>query len=342
MQQITHNNHFVPQLYLKNWSDDGVHIWAYRILVSHNNVSEWEYRPIRGVAYQRDLYTSSIKGKEVDDFEKFLENEFEKPAEEAIRKVIKNNPLSKADWERLASFLGAQDVRTPQSYIESSERWNKTLPDILQNTLEESVQKLKEKDNADKEDLFAKDSSDVFEDILEIDIVKGSESVIDQCYIKAEITVGRKLWLYSQNQLLTKTINVLKNHKWSIARSAHGYEWFTSDHPVVKLNYYGDGNYDLEGGWGKRGGNLFMPISPRHLIFTQIGEDLPDHFDFTSRQTKQLQKLIAEKAPRWIFAKKPYKGISKLHPRYVDAEAYNHEIKEWKLWHERQSQAEDK
>ena len=81
MRQITHDNHFVPQLYLKQWSDDGIHIWAYRILVSHENVPEWDYRPISGVAYQRDLYTSYDNGQEVDDFEKWLETEFENPVQ---------------------------------------------------------------------------------------------------------------------------------------------------------------------------------------------------------------------------------------------------------------------
>src|SRR5262245_19597065 len=132
MQQVTHNNHFVPQLYLKQWSDDGIHIWSYRILVSHKKVQEWSRLPISGVAYQRDLYTTYVNGGEVDEFEKWLEQEFESPVQESIKKVLKDEGLSTLDWERVATFLGAQDVRTPLSYLESMERWRKTLPDLVQ------------------------------------------------------------------------------------------------------------------------------------------------------------------------------------------------------------------
>jgi hypothetical protein len=340
MQQITHDNHFVPQLYLKQWSDDGVHIWAYRILVSHDNVPEWDYRPIRGVAYQRDLYTSFVNGKEVDDFEKWLEEEFEKPAQESIRKILRDNHLSSLDWERLASFLGAQDVRTPLSYIESTERWEKTLPNLLRTTLEKSVRKLEQNKNLDTENSSYEDVLGLFDGILEIETVSSSESETGQGYIRAEITTGRKLWLQSQELVLTKTITVLKNHKWCIVHPARGYQWFTSDHPVVKLNYYGKGNYDLKGGWGRKGGNIFMPISPRHLLFTQIGEDLPDRLIFTSDQTKQFQSLIAERAQRWIFAQKRLNFISTFRPRHVDAEAFKQEVEQWRMWHEQQSQAE--
>jgi len=340
MSQVTHDNHYVPQLYLKQWSNDGLQVCAYRILVSHDKVPEWSYRSISQVAYLRDLYTEIEDGEEVDEFEKWLETEFETPVQESIRKVLKDNPLSSLDWERLASFLGAQDVRTPLNYLESTERWEKTLPNLLQTTLEESVRKLEQKENPDVVNSSSEDVPRLFDNILEIETVSSSELKTGQGYIRAEITTGRKLWLQSQKLVLTKTITALKSHKWCIVRPARGYQWFTSDHPVVKLNYYGKGNYDLKGGWGRKGGNIFMPISPRHLLFTQIGDDLPDRLTLTSDQTRQFQGLIAERALRWIFAHKPLKIISKLRPRHVDPVAFKHETEQWKNWHELQKQAE--
>ena len=170
MQQITHDNHFVPQLYLKQWSDDGIHIWAYRILVSHENVPEWEYRPISGVAYQRDLYTSYDNGQEVDDFEKWLETEFENPVQGSITKVLKGNRLSAIDWEHLAKFLGAQDVRTPLSYLESMERWNKSLPKLLEKTLEESVHRVEHKQNLGKDNQSSEKDNPLFKKTLKVEI----------------------------------------------------------------------------------------------------------------------------------------------------------------------------
>ncbi|WP_158408584.1 DUF4238 domain-containing protein [Desulfosporosinus fructosivorans] len=31
--QTTHNNHYIPQFYLKNWSQDGINIYIYSLLV---------------------------------------------------------------------------------------------------------------------------------------------------------------------------------------------------------------------------------------------------------------------------------------------------------------------
>lgn len=340
MTQITRDNHYVPQMYLKQWSDDGIRVCAYRILVSHANVPEWTYRSISQAAFLRDLYTEIEDGKEVDEYEKWLASEFENPVQESIRKVLKDNPLSPLDWERLASFLGAQDVRTPLNYLESIERWEKTLPDLLKTTMEESVRKLEKKENLDLANSSFEDALQLSDKILQVETVASDESETGQAYIKAEMTVGRNLWLQSQKRALTKTVNALKNHKWCIVRPARGFQWFTSDHPVVKLNYYAKGSYDLKGGWGKKGGNIFMPISPRHLLFTQIGDDLPDRLTFSSDNTRQLQRFISERALRWIFAHKPMKFISKLRPRHVNPEVFKHEEDQWKSWHEHQTRAE--
>lgn len=340
MNQVTHNNHYVPKVYLKQWSDDGLHIWAYRLLVSNANVPEWDFRSLEKTAFQRDLYTEIKNEEEIDEFEKWLEFEFETPVQESIRKVIKDNPLSSRDWELLASFLGAQDMRTPFSYLESTERWERTLPDLIQKTLDDSVRKLENEEFRKTIDVSSNDESSLFNDVLEINVVKSSETKNGQSYIHAEITNGRKLWLQSQRLVLTKTIKALKEHKWCIIRPASGFHWFTSDHPVIKLNDYGNGSYDLKGGWGRKGGNIFLPLSPRHLLFTQVGDDLPDSLTLTSELTRHFQKLIAERAFRWLFAHEPLRIIPKMRSRQVDLEAYKNEEEQWRNWHEVQKLVE--
>lgn len=342
MQQITHDNHFVPQLYLKQWSDDGTHIWSYRILVSHEKVPKWSSRPISEVAYQRDLYTTNINGKEVDEFEKWLEREFENPVQESIKKVLNDEDLSTLDWERLATFLGAQDVRTPLGYLESMERWRKTLPQLLQDTLEKFVQELEQKLNDGESPRLHAEYSQFFKNSFNIQINPSSETNEDQGYIKAEVIAGRALWLESQKMLLTKTVKALQKHKWCIIYPAQGYHWFTCDHPVVRLNYCGDGKYDLKGGWSNKGTNIFMPLSPRHLLFTQIGDEFPERFTLTPQQTKQFQIFIAERSMRWIFAHKPLKVVNKLRPRHVNPKVFSQETEQWKKWHEEQSKSENK
>ena len=341
MQPITRNNHFVPQLYLKQWSDDGIHIWSYRILVSHEKVQEWTRLPISGVAYQRDLYTTSVNGDEVDEFEKWLEREFENPVQESLNKVLKDEVLTTLDWERLATFLGAQDVRTPLSYLEATERWRKTLPRLMEDTLEKSIKLLEQARISGEKPQLHSENNEFFNNAFDVQIHRASETNEKQGYIEVEVVAGRALWLESQKMLLTKTVEALKKNKWSIVHPAQGYQWFTCDHPVVKLNYYGNGKYDLKGGWGNKGTNIIMPLSPHHLLFTQIGDEFPERFTLPPKQTKQFQRFIAERAMRWIFAHKPLGIVSKLHPRHINAEAFSQEAEQWKRWHEEQSKSEN-
>ena len=337
MSQITRDNHFVPQLYLKQWSEDGNWIWVYRILVSHKNVPMWNLRPIRGVASHRDLYTTLSNGSEIDEFERWIESEYEQPAQEAIEKVIHNKPLTSIDWERLALFLAAQDVRTPTSYLESMERWENTLPDLLQNTLNNAVQLLKQSATHKMPPVPDENhTSSFFQKAVQVEIMPGNNP--SGKIIRAEMVAGRALWLESQRFLLTKTAQALLKHKWSIAEPADGIEWFTSDHPVVRLNYYGDAKYDLKGGWGNPGTDLIMPLSPHHLLFTEIGAEAPDHFTFSHEKTIWIQQFQAERALRWIYASKPMKNVLEYRPRHVDSDVFKAEQEQLRKWHEEQSQ----
>src|SRR6266540_2902777 len=129
---IARDSHYVPMAALRRWSHDGRHVFAYRILVAATTVPEWRRRPIRGVAYRRDLYTVFAGGQELDDFEKWLASEYEQPGLEAIDKLVTGSRLAPADWRHIARFVAAQDVRTPLSFIESMQRWEQKVPDMLE------------------------------------------------------------------------------------------------------------------------------------------------------------------------------------------------------------------
>lgn len=58
------------------------------------------------------------------------------------------------------------------------------------------------------------------------------------------------MWLWGIEYVLNNTAEALHRHKWTILKPYVGLSWFTSDDPVVKLNYYKVGNYDFGGGYG--------------------------------------------------------------------------------------------
>jgi uncharacterized protein DUF4238 len=150
MADITRESHYVPQATLKRWSLDGIHLSAYRLLVSHPNVPEWQNFTIRGLTRQRDLYTTFEGDREGDDFEKFITREIEEPGQEAIERLLGNFKMKPAHWHAIAKFVVAQQMRTPLFFVE----WVRGLNEAIPDTLEKVLLKLQQ---ATADDLAAKD-----------------------------------------------------------------------------------------------------------------------------------------------------------------------------------------
>lgn len=338
--QVSRDNHFVSQFHLRLWSNDGHKVWTYRTLVSHQLVPIWQSCSIRGTAFIRDLYTTIIDDQEIDEFEKWIKDEFEDPAQEVLNKVLKDEKLTSLDWERLILFLGIQDVRTPASYIEHVNRWEHSIPEILDQSLKQSVSEVEEAYKEGRSIEISETKTESFKNALNIQITPSSNPQSSNAEITIKVVAGRGLWLENQQRLLKTTARVLLKHKWSIVKPSDGDHWFTSDHPVVRLNYDSDDRYDLKGGWDNPGGNIFMPLSPQHLLFTQIGDDLPDQDIFSYQTTLKIQRFLAQRAFRSIYAHKPMQIVSILRPRDVDRAAVESEKEQWKNWHNQQNEAE--
>src|SRR5690606_20519687 len=131
-----------PQFYLRLWSMDGKSVWVYKTLVANENVPIWEEKSIRKIAFRRHLYTQLNDSSESDEFEHWINREFEIPASLVIQKFLNNSRLTSGDWHILIKFLAAQDVRTPLSYIKSINSSQEYLPGLLQKVTAEAVKKL--------------------------------------------------------------------------------------------------------------------------------------------------------------------------------------------------------
>ena len=117
--------------------------------------------------------------------------------------------------------------------------------------------------------------------------------------------------------------------------------WFTSDDPVVRLNYYGNGTYDFKGGWGNPGTEIFLPLSPRHLLYTKVGAYPPRRGSIVPcAKADMIRRFIAEHAHRFIFAASADIEVPGLRPRIVDAALLRDEREQWSRWNEDQTSAE--
>lgn len=332
-------NHYVPCLYLKRFAALDERVCAYRTLVSHHQVPLWEEKSINGIAYHRHLYTRNVAGCETDEIERWLDKEFEAPAEEAIQKATTDDRLTRADWVYLVRFLAAQDMRTPASLEKNFKRWGESLPKLMEEKLPESVREFTSAVKSG-ESISLPNVPNI--DYLPLRVTTEFDPDQEHGKVQAEITIGRSLWIYEMRHLLTGIVDVLHQHRWTILRPPKGLNWFTSDAPVIKLNYYGDGKYDFNGGWGSKGTEIILPLSPGHLLYTRIGQrQSPRRGEELPRaKAEMIRKFIAEHAHRMIFATHPDDEIPQLRPRYVSRDAYLAEKERWGKWHEEQTSAE--
>ncbi len=221
--------------------------------------------------------------------------------------------------------------------FEHLQRTKQNLPEILQN-ISNKLEKIKTKNDFDKlktkEHITRKER---FPLKLTTEIEEGAENGL----LKIETYTGRSTWIISIKHVLESTRKILHSHKWSIIKPAKGYYWPTSDNPVVKVNYYSPGNYDLKGGWGLKKGNIIFPLSPEHAMFVQIGDrPILRGTRLSVSLTKEIIKFIVENSHRKIFSHKDDISLTFLKARTIDSKKLERENNEIKLWHESNSKLE--
>src|SRR5579859_2542832 len=140
---ITQDNHYVPRMYLKNFTSESGEVFSYRLLVPHSDVRTWDRFSVAGTGYQKNLYTRIERGEETDDIEKWLNRDFENPAKEPLSKVLRGEELEESDWRALVRFLAAQIVRTPAFLIENLPLWNEMTPKVLSQTMADVEEELR-------------------------------------------------------------------------------------------------------------------------------------------------------------------------------------------------------
>ena len=356
MPNITRNNHYVPEATLRRWSDDGVRVYAYRLLVSHRGVRSWRRELISGLTRQTDFYTQHHAGQDVDSFETFITREFEEPGQQAIEKLIARQRMARGDWHAIARFVVTQDLRTPQDFVE----WLPRLQREIQDSLESAVEKFKQRvarhrreastplppsvadddedeDSAD-DDHHGEPAPNAFADVLKVTIDR-SEARDGQVPVRADIRSLRSVWMARIRHLLTGRAGIVCSHRWTTMVPADGEEWPLTDHPVLRLNYDSPQKYDFGGGWGHPGSEFIMPVTPQLAVYTQVGKRHAPII-LNREVTRRLQQLFVERAYRLVLARRPMDWIEQFRPRTVDAERYAAEQEAWRQWHEHQSKDE--
>jgi hypothetical protein len=282
------------------------------------------------MAYQRYLYTTFEGNTELDAVERWLQAEYEDRGLEVVDKIVRGRPVSPAEWRVMALFLAAQDLRTPLSYLEFREWCDKNIPPLLEESLKRGVAGAEEAHRTGRALPPAATPSGPFAKSFRVRIERPADELP---LIGAEVSVGRELWIERMRHAMGGVAKVLADYRWSRLEPCGGEEWPLADHPVLRLNYQRDGRYDFEGGWGSPGTEIMMPLSPRLLLYSQVGRKHEYRIKLDGTRTRQLQRVLVERALRWVFASQPFDWIPQIRPRHVDPVQFETEERLWRDFH---------
>lgn len=324
MNQFHRDNHYVPKFYLKQWASNG-RVPTYNLLVPDVRTPSWGMQSLRGIAFRQNLYTNVINGIETDALERWLDREFEAPAESSLKLAVQDQRLEFVDWRLLVRFAMSQDVRTPSRLREFLMRYGTLMPSLLDDVLSNAVAKLEAGGLPS-----SRPQSDAGHGLpLKVAIRREEDG---SGKIQVETIVGRSMWQWGIEHLLTSTINKISVKGWTILKPASGFAWPTSDNPLIRLNYVDDVNYNFSGGWDVPKGDILLPLSPNHLLFRSGGvRPLMRGTRLDQITTGRIQRMIVEHADRFVFAQEPF-AVEAIRSRVVDFEAVREERDFWRRW----------
>lgn len=226
----------------------GKMVYAYRTLVPRHDMRLWDYCSTKSIAVRRDLYTSVAEGKESDRFEKWLRDEVETPAQAVLDKIARQTPLTASDRKRLARYIASLDARSPVFYHQHTEMMSAHIEGVLNDTMKGALAAVERGERLPNVPTDERPSPSIA-----VTLDRGDPGG-DSASLNVNVIVGREMWLESVKHVVDKVSVALESHDWRVVRPHDGWTWYTSDYPLLRLNYYGDsGKYDFGGGFGSKG-----------------------------------------------------------------------------------------
>lgn len=338
--QVTHKNHYVPQFYLKNWSNNGNTIFTYETIVPNKNKKLWRSGSIKTSSCWSDFYTLHIDGIDDDSFEKELDRKYENPAKRVFDKVRLDISLTTEEQAILVEFLIIQMVRTPQWFLKSS----KILRDSFESTFQNSVNKtisdfeLGKLPKAKKEELKKYRPETKYVQPIKLTIDKEKSQLVATTY------TGRLSFLSTIEQIVNGFIGrMLRSYNWVILKAPDGLYFPTSDNPVVIAGFMSGKEPTFDCGLGANNVDIFLPLDPSHILFTETGKSKAwlKKLELNIELMKRLQQGILQNPSQYIYSKNPINNIEQIRPRIINKDLYEFIIFGRNNWHSTQSELEN-
>ncbi len=339
--QITHNNHYVPQFYLKQWSRDGSTVKVYDTIVCHENVRLWRKQGIKNCAYMRDLYTTVVNSEPFDGFEKELSDKYEAPAQPALRRVSEGVSLREGDMTALVNLLIAQLFRTPAAYSFLMDLYERSVNVAISETLNElSFRDVDGANDAAKSLSACRVTTGLAHpEGFPLNVATNH----DKGFVSVRSYTGRQPFLLMLEQYFKGDVAAcLHSKRWRIFRLPFNCEVPTCDNPVVVAKPISFNRIDrgLHLGLDTPGVIVFMPLAPCTVIAAGMGWSRMDssYIPIGPKLARFFRTGIVHNATRYIYALEEMPEVVKIRPRIIDKNfdcGCRRQLEDWRRGQER-------
>lgn len=317
--QVTRNNHYVPQMYLRHWSTNGNTVLDYRLLVHYKGEETWKRSSIRSTCSWQDFYSQHLPDGIDDSVETYFSQRYETPAAPVFQKVEADASLSANEMRILVEYLVAQLFRTPSAMIRHTSLLRREFAPTAEAAVNRGVSALRLKGLG-----FAYPSAD--EGAVQApfpNIPIHSRLDEERLEIVVSTSCGRQGFLASIGSILGGAVpRVLLSYPWVILKTPRGAELPTSDDPVVVFRVEAGDKVVIGGGMGVQYTNIMLPLDPRHVLFTEVGMDFYQlaALKMDRRLFDIMFEAIIKNAFLHVFSRSSIDDIGSYRPRRVDPE----------------------
>lgn len=325
---VCRDNHYVPQLYLRNWGTDNK-VFVHRLLVPHEKYPEWEHCAIKNTAYIDNLYVRIEDGAEYDDFEIDFNRQVETPAKPVLDKICAEQKLTPADWRILCDYITAQYVRTPSFYHFVAEWGKKEVPKTVDSVLAGVAEKVEWSPTVqagpDRTRLLP----------LELSVSKSPDDQ-SNTYLKVTTVIGKNLWLYTINHTLSTDSPVrqaFRKMKWSVVTAPTGIVWPTCDTPVIIAETDQHGNLHVTNGYGIADRAIVFPISPHKVLLATHKRTFDWRFEADIFLAQQIKNAIVNNALMYVYSSIKDSEVMTIRNRFVDETEFRRQQEQYAEWY---------
>lgn len=324
-QGITRDNHYVPQLYLKHWSNNGNTVCTYNGILRNKAQKAWRNTSIKKSGYQRDFYTDIIDGFEDDKIERYFKG-IEDSAVPVFKKIRDDEAVSDSELSDLIEYMIAQLTRTPAFFNYSNE--------IVAANIDSNAQSAcKALETTTKDD----DRSERLTQSLADKLMPISGS-LDGLDVTIEVGCGRSMFISSALRFRDgEMANLFRNLHWHILTTDQ--HFLTCDNPVVLLRrnvFNRKWTVGLKGTPQDYLQYIYMPLTPQHVLIAKFPGSTEEQggMVLTPNLFRLLQKGIVLNAIRYVYGVREEQCVERWRPPTINQELFDSLDEERRSWNQ--------